>query len=44
MKKPVYPCKFGVYLETNFSEYEHFVGYLLDTEVPEEGEQADDEW
>ena len=31
MEKPSYPCKFGVYIQTNLKEYEHFVGHLSDT-------------
>lgn len=31
MRKPAYPCKFGVHINTAIKEYEHFVGHLLDT-------------
>lgn len=30
MEQPTYPVKFGVYLESNLKEYEHFVGHILD--------------
>ena len=31
MRRPEYPCKFGIYLSTNLKEYEHFVAHLVDT-------------
>jgi hypothetical protein len=32
MKPPTHPCKVGIHLKVNFgSEYEHFVGYIVDT-------------
>ena len=31
MRRPTYPVKFGVYLQTNLKEYEHYTAYLLDT-------------
>ena len=30
MVQPIYPVKFGVYLETSLREYEHFVAHILD--------------
>ena len=38
MRPPANPCKLGIYLQTNLSEYEHFIGHLLDTgsETPQE--------
>ena len=39
MRKPRYPCKFGVHLNTAIREFEHFVGHLVDTDPSaEEGE------
>ena len=32
MRQPCYPCKFGVHINTAISEYEHFIGHLVDTE------------
>jgi hypothetical protein len=31
MRRPIYPCKFGIYMQTNLKEYEHYVGHILDT-------------
>ena len=31
MRRPTYPCKFGVYILTSFSnEVEHFCGHIVD--------------
>ena len=40
MRRPEYPCKFGVYLATNLKEYEHFVAHLVDVAPTVEGEEA----
>ena len=31
MRKPQFPCKFGAHINTGISEYEHYVGHLVDT-------------
>ena len=31
MRRPNFPCKFGIHINTSLKEYEHFVGHLLDT-------------
>ena len=42
MRKPVYPCKVGLYLKTNLNDYDHYVGHILDVDtrprqsIPEE--------
>lgn len=36
MIKPKYPVKFGVYIQTNLKEYEHFVGHIVDVAGPSE--------
>ena len=30
MRKPTHPCKIGVYINTALSEYEYFVGHVVD--------------
>ena len=30
MRKPSFPCKLGVHINTGISEFEHFVGHLAD--------------
>ena len=30
MRRPTYPCKFGVYIVTSISEMEHFCGHIVD--------------
>ena len=42
MRRPTYPCKFGAHINTAVSEYEHFVGHLLDV-VPQGSPEAH-EW
>lgn len=39
MRRPAYPCKFGVHVNTAIKEYEHFVGHLVDTPAPTGDEQ-----
>ena len=39
MKRPKHPLKFGVYIQTNLKEYEHFVAHIVDTDF-----QNNDEW
>ena len=39
MEKPKHPCKFGVYIQTNLKEYEHFVGHIVDT-TPQESPET----
>jgi hypothetical protein len=34
MIKPKYPVKFGVFIQTNLKEYEHFVGHIVDVAGP----------
>lgn len=31
MRKPQYPLKVGIYVQTMFREYEHFIGHIVDT-------------
>ena len=41
MIKPKYLVKFGVYIQTNLKEFEHFVGHIVDIADPTESQS---EW
>jgi hypothetical protein len=33
MRKPIYPCKIGLYLKTGLNDYSHYVGHVLDVDT-----------
>ena len=33
MRRPIYPCKVGLYLKTGMNDYDHYVGHILDVDT-----------
>ena len=43
MRKPVYPCKFGLYLKTGMNDYDHYVAHIVDIDSRPRQSIPDDE-